>query len=91
MAKRTSITGKGADVFFLDKEEARKQSEEQDMTVTPVRIKPVKVTIYLPPDLASQLDQAWLRRKLKSKKETKSHIVSEALKPFLKKELSESD
>lgn len=87
MTKRPEIKGRGADVFFNGEDTPTFQPPQKPQP----DIKPVKVTIYLDPELASQLDQAWLRRKVKDKNAQKSHVVSEALEPFLKKELAKSE
>ena len=47
--------------------------------------KPVKVTIYLPPDVAAMLDRAWAERRLAGEPTTKSAIVADALAAQLKR------
>jgi hypothetical protein len=87
MNKRLSMKGKGADVFFGEPETEKTTPPPEIKKEKAVRAKPVKVTLYFPPELASRLDQVWTRRMLKDKSAQKSQVVIEALEPFLKAEL----
>ena len=44
----------------------------------------VKVTLWLPEEVASELDRRWLRLRAENRKATKSRLVAQALEAFFK-------
>jgi hypothetical protein len=83
MAKRDSLKGRGADIFF-DEEPAAAQPQTPPGRATARsarrrKAETVKLTVYIRPDLNAQLDQLWLQRRMQDVAAQKSLIVEEAL------------
>ena len=72
----------------LDSETAQQDDSTpvQQPASTPARqlaSETVKVTFYLPGDIAAMLDKAWAQRRIEGERVTKSGMVAEALRKFL--------
>jgi hypothetical protein len=87
MAKKASLLGRGADMFFRGSSD--KVEPAGNDAVTPAqqrdgRMYP-KATYYLPPGLQERLEDLWMRRRKTNRKLTKSDMVREALEEYLSK------
>lgn len=79
--KRTTLKGKGKDLYFPTSTPARQHTSTET-----AEQKVEKATFYLPPEVTEQLEAGWfeLRKEFKNKKVSKSAIVAEALKRFMR-------
>ena len=80
MAKRPSIKGAGADIFFGD------GAEDTQNAQSSVKQKPepkVKITVRLPQSLARLIDEVYGRKKVLGEAATKDQIVTDILRPAL--------
>ena len=86
MAKRPSLTGKGANIFFGASTERVEKVENHASTPAQQRAGNMypKATYYLPPDLQERLEDAWMLKRKINRKLTKSDMVREALEEYLK-------
>jgi len=89
--KRTSIKGKGADIFLDEEENQPTSIKEENNTITPEKKKAVttanqiKVTYFINELTAENLEDIWLnlRRKFKNRKISKSKIVEIAVNSLI--------
>lgn len=79
MAKRPSIKGAGADIFFSDEEKQSSAEAPVKKTNEPK----VKITVRLPQSLARTLDEVYGRKKVLGEAATKDQIVTDILQPAL--------
>jgi len=77
--KRSSIKGKGADIYLGDDNQAEQPSRPTKATDGVRR----KATFYIPPSLLDQLDDAWLDLRRIDRSIKKSNMVSAALETAL--------
>ena len=77
--KRSSVKGKGADIYLGDDNQAQQASHPTKSTDGPRR----KATFYIPPSLLDQLDDAWLDMRRIDRRVKKSRIVGSALEAAL--------
>lgn len=68
------------------RDRSRAQQQEgtpsQRRDVAPLGQPTVKVTLWLPQELAEQLDQEWLQIRARDRKATKSGLVTRALRDY---------
>jgi len=79
MSKRTSLKGKGKDIFFPEEAEQQDSTPSHQHTGNTEQL--IKSTFYLEAGAVERLEKFWLnlRLKAKGKKISKSQIVSQAL------------
>lgn len=80
MAKRTSLKGRGADIFAPGHETSTPLEKQ---AVTPAQQPTSKATFYLPLDILDRLEKVWLAKRAKKSKLKKSDLVRNALESFL--------
>jgi len=78
MSKRSSLKGKGADIYLASEE--RPQEESAKKQGSGMR---KKATFYVPLDLLDQLDDAWLDLRRIDRGVKKSDVVTVALEAAL--------
>lgn len=80
--RRPSLKGRGREIFFPEEAQRRDSSTpRRSAGETPQRR--VKATFWLPEELVQTLERAWLERRARDPKATKSQIAEEALRAFL--------
>ena len=81
MKKRTSLKGKGNDIYFPDSTTLKNSA-----VTLPNNQTVEKATFYFPLEVIDGLDDCWigLRKEFKRKKIRKSTIVVEAVKRFIR-------
>ena len=77
--KRSSVKGKGADIYLGDDNHTQEVSHPTKSTDGPRR----KATFYIPPSLLDRLDDAWLDLRRIDRSIKKSNMVSAALERAL--------
>lgn len=77
--KRSSVKGKGADIYLGDDKQTKEVSHPTKLTDGPRR----KATFYIPPSLLDRLDDAWLDMRRIDRSIKKSNLVSAALEAAL--------
>jgi hypothetical protein len=87
MAKRPSISGRGADIFLGAPAERVESAENHTSMPAQQRSGGLypKATYYLPPDLQERLEDAWMQRRKSNRKLTKSDMVRQALEEYLRR------
>ena len=78
-SKRSSIKGKGADIYLGDASAAKGVSRHQQSTDGPSH----KATFYIPSSLLDQLDDAWLDLRRLDRSVKKSSLVAAAIEAAL--------
>jgi hypothetical protein len=78
-SNRSSVKGKGADIYLGDDNQAKEVSHPTKLTAGPRR----KATFYIPPSLLDRLDDAWLDMRRIDRRVKKSSIVGAALEAAL--------
>ena len=81
--RRTTLKGRGADVFFSSDDESQPAGSYNSTTVHQHTGIYPKATYYLPQDLQQRLDDHWIERRRANRKLTKSEIVRQALESYL--------
>ena len=82
MAKRPSIKGAGADIFFSDEDKQDAQSSVSAPEKKQNEPK-VKITVRVPQSLARLIDEVYGRKKVLGEAATKDQIVTDILQPAL--------
>ena len=77
--KRSSVKGKGADIYLGDDNQAE-QTLRSTKAINDVRR---KATFYIPPALLDQLDDAWLDLRRLDRSVKKSSLVTAAIEAAL--------
>ncbi len=89
MAKRPSIKGAGADIFFSDTHDEELSAGATSGSAISAKQKAepkVKITVRLPQSMARLLDEVYGRKKVLGEAQTKDVIVATILGPGLNKE-----
>jgi hypothetical protein len=81
--RRTSLKGKGVDMFVLPDQISEPANNHNRMTAYQHTSIHPKATYYLPEDLQHRLDDLWMARRKSNRKLTKSEIVRQALESYL--------
>lgn len=82
--RKPSLKGKGREIFFPEEaQQPDSKTPRHPAGETPQRR--VKTTFWLTEELVQSLERAWLERRARDPKATKSQIAEEALRAFLQK------
>ena len=83
--RKPSLKGKGKEIFFPEESPRQRDSATPRHRAGETSQRRVKTTFWLTEELVQRLERAWLERRARDPKATKSQIAEEALRKLLRK------